>query len=330
MIRRPDFWNKKVSLALVLLPLSLIWWLGSSLRHICARPYHAKLPVICIGNLSVGGTGKTPTAILVAQMLKQAGWHPALLTRGYGGTESGPCWIDITKHTAVDVGDEPLLLSRHIPVCVSKHRADGARFIEAEEDYDVIVMDDGLQNPSLYKDIAIGVFDGGVGIGNGWLLPAGPMREPFVSGIKKLDVILINGADQTNIRSFMPIETPVFTASIIPDESNVLTKASRYVAFAGIGRPERFFQTLENMGAEMIAQHAYPDHHPFTEAELIDLSRIAYDQNAVLITTEKDWYRLPRTWQNTVKHLPVSLKVASATETEFTDTIIDRLNYVIP
>ena len=299
------------------------------MRQLVAKPYRAHMPVICIGNLSVGGTGKTPAALLVVKLLKQAGWRPAMLTRGYGGKLSGPCWVETNRHTADDVGDEPLLLAKTLPVCVSRHRGDGARFIESDGAYDIIVMDDGLQNPSLHKDISIGLFDGGVGIGNGWMLPAGPMREPFSSGIQKLDLILINGADKTLLRSRLPADLPVFDVAITPDDTKIDVQKSQYIAFAGIGRPERFFQTLDKIGVTSLEQHAFPDHHPFREAELASLSKLAEQQNASLITTEKDWHRLPRPWQVKISYLPVSLTLTTMADSKLADTITDRLNHVI-
>ena len=333
MIRRPEFWNKKLSIAILLLPLSLVWWIGSIVRQLVAKPYHARLPVICIGNLSVGGTGKTPAAILVVKLLKQAGWRPAMLTRGYGGKLSGPCWVESNRHTADDVGDEPLLLAQTLPVCVSRHRGNGARFIESDGAYDIIVMDDGLQNPSLHKDISIGLFDGGVGIGNGWMLPAGPMREAFSSGVQKLDLILINGADDTMLRSrlksHLPADLPIFDVSITPDDTQIDLQTNQYIAFAGIGRPERFFQTLNEIGAHSLEQHAFPDHHPFRDSELVSLSKLAEQQNATLITTEKDWHRLPRPWQAKILYLPISLTLTTMADSKLADTITDRLNHVI-
>ena len=330
MIRRPKFWQKKLSAACLLLPLSAMWWVGSVLRQTTIKPYHARLPVICIGNLSVGGTGKTPTAILIAKLLKAQGYHPAILSRGYGGSLGGPCWVDKTIHTASDVGDEPLLLSNHLSVCVARNRAVGAQFIENTTAYDVILMDDGLQNPSLHKDLVIGVFDGGVGIGNGWLLPAGPMREPLTSGMDKLDLILINGKDETGLKSLIPQDKIVFEAELKPENAAQSLHGKPVIAFAGIGRPERFFSTAAQLGAKIIDQHAFADHHPFSVSELTKLYEVAQAAGAHLITTEKDWQRLPIDWQNKIANLPVALTMSESAKQTLSKYITDRVSHVIP
>ena len=307
MIGQPRFWQKRFGLGLFLLPLSLLWWLGGRLRTMRTTPFKSNLPVICIGNLTVGGTGKTPTALLIAQLLQNAGWHPAILSRGYGGTQTGPCWVDAHAHTARDVGDEPLLLSRQLSVCVSRNRKEGARFIEDSQQHDVIIMDDGLQNPQLYKDIIFGVFDGAVGIGNGFLMPAGPMREGFSSAKTKLDAVVINGTDDTNLSSLLPADTPVFRAHLVPDSSSANLTGHAFYAFAGIGRPERFFDSLETLGADLRGKRTFADHHPYSETDLVRLQEDAMRLGAQLVTTQKDWVRLPAEWRERIFVLPVAL-----------------------
>ena len=329
MIGQPRFWQKRFGLGLFLLPLSLLWWLGGRLRTMRATPFKSNLPVICIGNLTVGGTGKTPTALLIAQLLQNAGWHPAILSRGYGGTQTGPCWVDAHAQTARDVGDEPLLLSRQLSVCVSRNRKEGARFIEDSQQHDVIIMDDGLQNPQLYKDIIFGVFDGAVGIGNGFLMPAGPMREGFSSAKTKLDAVVINGTDDTNLSSLLPADTPVFRAHLVPDSSSANLTGHAFYAFAGIGRPERFFDSLETLGADLRGKRAFADHHPYNSIDLSTIAAAADEADAKLITTEKDWQRLPVDWRDRIATLPVSLSLQERDENALMAFLQKRLKHVL-
>ena len=329
MIRTPQFWQKRLSLAICLLPLSVIWWTASKLRYLSVKPYKSKLPVICIGNLTVGGTGKTPTAILIATLLKKAGWSPVILSRGYGGSVPGPALVDGNVHSARDVGDEPLLLSNHVPVCVSRNRADGARFIENHAQFNVIIMDDGMQNPQLVKDIKLGVFDGKIGIGNGWLLPAGPLRESFSSAKYKIDGILINGADQTGLIKQLPHQTPLFEGELKANiEKDAFSNQPLY-AFAGIGRPERFFDSLKQTGAMVVGTRSFADHHPYKAGELSTLEADAKRSNAQLITTEKDWQRLPIDWQAKIATLPVTLNLTKISQKSLINFLTNRLAHVV-
>ena len=255
----------------------------------------AGVPVICLGNLTVGGAGKTPAAIAVAQLLHAAHERPFFLSRGYGGQLAGPVRVNPAIHRAADVGDEPLLLARLAPTVVARDRVAGAKFAQFAG-ASVIVMDDGLQNPSLAKDLTIIVVDGRRGIGNGHIIPAGPLRAPLGIAARPRA-----GADRRRCRrtARRPSSTPrrrglpIFHARLEPDRSVIAAIGRRKVlAFAGIGDPEKFFATLTAAGIDVAERAGFPDHHRYTAAEARDLIARAQAENLMLVTTEKDLVRL--------------------------------------
>ena len=272
---------------------SLYGWIVSRRWRRIPR-FRASVPVICIGNLTAGGAGKTPLAITVAGLLRGSGETPAFLSRGYGGSVSSPRLVDATTNSAAAVGDEPLLLARHAPTVVSPDRVAGAKAAIAAG-ASVIVMDDGFQNPSLKKDLAIVAIDGGMGIGNGRVLPAGPLRAPLAVQAEHADAFVIVGDLQPQsdlgdrIRSF---GKPVLSAKLTPSGDTGWLMEQPIVAFAGIGRPEKFFATLTSNGATLADQIAFPDHYRWREADAETLLKTAQVHKARLVTTEKDWVRI--------------------------------------
>ena len=258
-------------------------------------PYRSELPVICIGNLTAGGAGKTPTAIAVAERLRAAGRRPAFLLRGYGGSLAGPLLVSPGTHTAVDVGDEALLLAARAPTVIARDRNTGARLIEGLGGAvaDVIVMDDGFQNPSLAKDLCIVVIDGGRGVGNGLVMPAGPLRLPLGWQLERADALVVFAASGLDRPAFLrSFSRPVLTARIEPEPGQDWMTQGPLVAFAGIGRPSKLFETLVTAGGKLAGTRAFPDHHVFTDAEARELLTLADQHAARLVTTEKDWCRL--------------------------------------
>jgi tetraacyldisaccharide 4'-kinase len=258
-------------------------------------PYRARLPVICVGNLTAGGTGKTPLSLAIAESLLVAGEHPVFLTRGYRGRLAGPLWVDRKAHTARDVGDEPLLLARSAPAVVARDRKAGAALIERSgQPASVIIMDDGLQNPALAKDLSIAVVDGARGVGNGEVIPAGPLRAPLELQLSRVDCIVVNGGEEgpfgARLRREFP--GPVLSAAIAPADGSEWLTGARVVAYAGIGNPGRFFATLEALGAEVVARVPFPDHHTFGGQNAARLLALARERSAELVTTEKDLVRL--------------------------------------
>ncbi|MBA1156195.1 tetraacyldisaccharide 4'-kinase [Microvirga mediterraneensis] len=295
-MRAPRFWwHPSPTLpANLLRPASLIYT-SIAARRMRRPGEKADLPVICIGNFTAGGAGKTPTALAVARILEAAGESPAFLSRGYGGRLPGPLQVRTPEHTASDVGDEPILLSRMASTFVSRTRPAGAR-LAYESGATVVVMDDGLQNPSLIKDCAIAVVDGATGIGNGLSLPAGPLRAPMDVQWPAVDAVLIIGdgapgrqvaeeAGQRGKRVFEARLAPPLDAAQSLDGRKVL-------AFAGIGRPDKFFKTLSACGAIVEVARSFPDHHRYTAAELAALQREAESRGLLAVTTEKDFARI--------------------------------------
>jgi tetraacyldisaccharide 4'-kinase len=304
-MRAPEFWQHDGIAARLLAPLGALYDLAGLLRARFARPARVAAPVICGGNLTAGGTGKTPTAIAIARHLAARGRRPAFLSRGHGGRLRGPVRVDPDRHDAADVGDEPLLLARVAPTFVARRRDAAARAAIAAG-ADVLVMDDGLQNPSLAKDLRIVVVDGATGFGNGHVLPAGPLRVGATRGIAAADLFVMMGEDRTGLRARLAARAPVVDASLEPDGDAAAAFAGRRVAaFAGIGRPEKFFATLERCGAVLVARAPFPDHHRFAAAELQRLADMARDADATLATTAKDAVRLPASMRAQVMVLPV-------------------------
>jgi tetraacyldisaccharide 4'-kinase len=301
-MRAPEFWRRDDTAARLLRaamgPFS--WAYGASVawkaRH--ALPYHAKAKVICVGNLTVGGTGKTPVAIAIAQALIARGRKPAFVSRGYGGKQRGPLAVNSYKDRAADVGDEPLLLALTAPTFIARDRAAAATL--AEQNADVIVMDDGHQNFSLEKDLSLVVVDGEDGFGNGRVLPAGPLREPIAQGLARADAVIVLGDGTPDLLKFngLVLRAGLRTTAIPQVNGKV-------VAFAGIGRPEKFFASLRAFGAEIVDARAYPDHTAYTAAEIARLKARARDAGAALITTEKDYVRLTDAERVGIAFLPV-------------------------
>ena len=293
-MRAPGFWWEKPGVAAALLsPLARIYGAVAE-RRLKQRGENAGIPVVCIGDPTVGGAGKTPTAIAVARLLIAADRRPMFLTRGYGGTLAGPLMVG-APHTAAQVGDEPLLLARVAPTIVARDRVAGARHAR-EKGAGFIVMDDGFQNPSLAKDLSILVVDGVRGIGNGHVIPSGPLRAPFHAQLNRAQLLLILG----EITGASPVaigagqrEFPLIRAVLEPDREVVESlQGKRVLAFAGIGHPEKFFATLVAAGIEVPVRRAFPDHHRYRADEAAALISEAEKNNLELVTTEKDLVRM--------------------------------------
>jgi tetraacyldisaccharide 4'-kinase len=284
--------------ASLLSPIAAIVGAIARRRILNAKPYRSPLPVICVGNFTAGGSGKTPLALLLANIIAAEGREPWFLSRGYGGKLEGPLRVDPEHHSAGDVGDEPLLLARAFPAVIARDRRQGAKMIEAMASANaVIIMDDGLQNPALAKELSIAVVDAKRGFGNGRVIPAGPLRAPLAvqAPLVQLVMLMSGAADADNpaVRMIRKLtEVPIIAARTQADETAARFRGRRVVAFAGIANPERFFSTLEQTGANIVAKRAFADHHPFSEAEARGLLDDAERLGAMLVTTEKDHARI--------------------------------------
>ncbi len=303
-MRAPDFWaGHDLTARLAVAALSPLGWAyGASVRWkaMNAHPFRPKAKVVCVGNLTAGGSGKTPVAIAIARMLNERGLRVMFLTRGYGGRAKGPAFVDLALHCASDTGDEALLLAGAAPVVLSRDREAGARLADAEQ-ADVIVMDDGHQNFSLAKDLSLVVVDAKAGFGNGRILPAGPLRESVAQGLVRADAVVLVGDGAVGLGGF---SGPVLRARLVPVDVHRLD-GKAVVAFAGIGRPEKFFETLRELGATLADARAFADHHVYTAAEIARLKRKAQAEGALLLTTEKDYVRLTPAEREGISFLPV-------------------------
>jgi len=286
-MKEPWFWRETGlaagAAAATLEPAALLYDLGQRLVAALTRPVRAGAPVICIGNATLGGVGKTPFALMLHKLLKAQGVDAHFLSRGYGGALKGPVRV-MAQHTSEDVGDEPLLLAAAAPTFIARDRAAGAR--AAGDGAGAIIMDDGFQNPAVAKDVALLLIDAADPAGNRRLFPAGPLREPLARAAARADAVILVG-DGAAPKGLGP--APVFraarrtTASIPPQ---------RVFAFCGVGRPAQFFDALEAQGFILAGRAAFPDHHPYTEIELAALRTSARKAEAALIATEKDVVRL--------------------------------------
>ena len=309
--RTPEFWyQSRGVLPLLLGPLGSAYGIAGRLRRNLATPAACGVPVICVGNVVAGGAGKTPTALHVAERCQQAGIDVHFLSRGHGGREKGPLRVDPETHTAADVGDEPLLLAGAAPAWISADRLAGAH-AAAEAGARLIVMDDGFQNPALAKDLSIIAIDGDAGFGNGRMIPAGPLRELPAAALMRAQAVVIIGRDPSGmcgrLRKSTGGRVAVMPGRLQPGPEIEQLKARPLLAFAGIARPAKFFNTLLDSGCELTAARPYPDHHPFSRGEIADLRRQAGDLDAALVTTAKDFVRLHPEDRDGVQVLTVGL-----------------------
>lgn len=313
-MKAPEFWYRDVvdagPLSTLLIPAGAVWSTVTRMRIARAKPLQLDIPVICVGNLTAGGSGKTPIVAELAGIAREQGLQPHILMRGYGGKIKGPERVDPAKHGFKDVGDEALVLAASAPVWVSCDRAAGAQAARAAGAR-MIIMDDGFQNPDLHKDLSLIVVDGESGFGNGRIIPAGPLRESVETGIKRADAIIIMGPDRHNIAEKFGETLPVIRAETEPSCTTSLW-GRETVAFAGIGRPGKFRTSLEWLGANISGFFPFPDHHVYSQKDFDALKAQATEYQAALVTTRKDFVRLPPEMQELVDIVDIDIRWSGA------------------
>ncbi len=329
-MRAPHFWWEDAPslTAQLLRPIGSLAG-GIAARRMSRSGVAVGVPVICVGNFVVGGAGKTPIALAIGEILKRRGERPVFLSRGYGGKPSrAPVIVDATRHDAGDVGDEPLLLVRLAPTIVCVDRRAGAR-AAIVEGASILIMDDGLQNAALEKHLTFAVVDAEVGVGNGLCIPAGPLRAPLATQWSRVDALVVVGdgsAGEVISSQALALGKPVLSTRLCPSAEAAPRFAGRRVlAFAGIGRPEKFFTSLAEVGAHIVAQREFPDHYAYKITDLDELMREAAKMDAVLVTTEKDVVRIPP--GAVVETLPVTAKFS---DENLLGGLIDRAIEYLP
>jgi tetraacyldisaccharide 4'-kinase len=319
-MREPAFWHRPSSLlSLLLMPLGALYGAIAG-RRLQREGFDAGIPVLCVGNYHVGGAGKTPTVLALVKLLRELGETPVVLSRGYGGRLRGPVKVDPARHSAADVGDEPLMMARTVAVVVARDRIDGVALARSQG-AGVIVMDDGFQNPAIAKDACLIVIDSDRGLGNARVLPAGPLRAPLLPQIERTDALIIvggGGAAAAVAAEVTARGKPVLSGHLKPDEALVTAlRGKRVLAFAGIGDPARFFRTLRAGGIEVVRERAFDDHHPFSQGEIETLTAQARRDGLTAVTTEKDLARLRKAeglplWASGVVPFAVTLEFDDA------------------
>jgi tetraacyldisaccharide 4'-kinase len=304
-MKTPRFWQSNNAISLLFTPASLLYRLGAWADRRFTKPQRAGVPVISVGNVTAGGAGKTPTTLALIPLLRELGYVPHILIRGYGGAA-------LTAHAVQPsddwrmVGDEALLLARVAPTWAGRDRLASAHAATAAG-ATVLVCDDGLQHHRLHKDVSLLVIDGPFGFGNQRLLPAGPLREPLAAALARCQAALIIGEDNHTLAAQLSL--PCLEATLEPSMDTTLLREGNWLAFAGIGRPEKFYDTVRALGTNLAATHDFADHHAYTKADINTLMQQAARMNATLITTEKDYVKLPTNVQSQVHCLPVRLQL---------------------
>ena len=320
-MKTPSFWHADGFIPKLLEPLAQLYKFLSFLERSLGSKTKIDIPVLCIGNIVSGGAGKTPIALSIGQKLNVK-HNISFLTRGYGGIEAGPIKVNPDAHSSYEVGDEALILSEVGSTWVSRNRTAGA-IAAKNAGFEIVIMDDGFQHTSLVKTLSFVIIDGPYGFGNGRLIPAGPLREPIYSGLKRADVIVLVGEVNHSLIELLPNNKPLLRASLVPNEMGIQLSNSNVIGFAGIGRPTKFRETLEKMDLNIIDFVPFPDHYRFRESEIRELYEKATEVDAILVTTVKDMKRLPKS----VAHLcqPIGITVVWEDDSEIQqllDTVI--------
>ena len=309
-MQTPGFWRAGSNCfpSTLLSPFGWFFRIITWVRQVTTKPWKSPIPIICIGNLVAGGSGKTPLALNIAKHLQKKGKIVHFLSRGYGGEEKGPLLVDVEIHDFTCVGDEPLILASQAPTWVSRDRRAGC-LAAAKAGAEIIIMDDGFQNPKVIKDYSIVVVDGEYGFGNQKLIPAGPLREPIPRGLARAHAVVVVGEDRAGTSIFFTRHglSPLSTR-LIPTKLPNTIKDKPVVLFAGIGFPEKFFKTISNLGYNVVRKISYADHHPYSCSDIDYLRNVAKKNEAILLSTEKDAQRLPKSFLKEVNIISAKIE----------------------
>lgn len=325
IFKAPEFWNNDSSRwAKLLAPVSKLYSIASTIKINRVTPERASVPVVCVGNVVLGGAGKTPTVELICELLMKNNYTPHILTGGYGGYLKNVVRVDLNKHSYLQVGDEALLSAQVAPTWVGRNRINSANAATLSG-ADILVMDDGFQNNCIFKDFKILVIDSGQAFGNGMIFPAGPLRESAESGVKKSDIVLIIGEQNLNLEKkirAIRANIPVFYAEIHADSNCNIARNDKVIGFCGLGYPAKFKKTLNKLKAEIIDFIAFADHHPYTITEVQKLIKAAKNASARLVTTRKDYIKIPDVFKSEISVIDIKL---SFTRESFEDIMINGI-----
>ncbi len=321
-MKTPSFWSYDGVVARALNPIGILFSALGTLNRKIKKPYDAGIPIICIGNIVAGGAGKTPVAISIGTKLINMGYHICFLSRGHGGRLKGPIKVDNEKHCAELVGDEALLLSEIAPTWVSKDRRLGADAAK-QDGLDVIIMDDGFQNPHPEKKLSILVVDAIYGFGNERVMPAGPLRETIKSGMSRANAVVVMGEETSSAAKYFPKTLPLFKATIQADGDCELHSDTNVIGFAGIARPEKFRKTLADLRFNIKDFKDFADHHPYSLTEIKEIHKCAKSLDATPVTTAKDHVRLPKHFRKNIVRVNVSVHWKN--ETSLTNFLYETL-----
>jgi len=328
MIEAPRFWYQKnlssKILSFIFIPLSLLWIVFSLFKKNLIKKYKSKLKVICIGNITVGGTGKTPFSIYTYKLLKKSGYKPVFLTRGYRGLLKGPIEVK-DSHNFKDVGDEALLLNKIGPTIVSKDRSLGAKLIEKHEDnFNIIIMDDGLQNYQLEQDVKFLLVDKNLKFGNELCIPAGPLREPINQGLIRVDAIVLTGNNNKDA-DFNNVQNKTIFNSKVKTVKSPKIKNEKLLAFCGLANSNKFYETLKENGFNVTSTKSFPDHYEYKNEDINKLILEANKQKLKLITTEKDYVKIKYD-KNLINTLPIEMELDLEDKAVFNSILQEKLN----
>ncbi len=322
MLKTPIFWKKKRLLSFILIPFSYLYYLVHIFFSKIKKEVKIGIPIICIGNATIGGSGKTPIVIKLRSLLKKKIANIFVLTRGYKGLLKGPSLVN-NNHSFIDVGDEAILHLKSGKTCISKNKIEGANFCK-KNDANLIILDDGLQSKSIKKDISILVIDGNYGFGNNRLFPAGPLRETIKKTLKKCDAILIIGKINFNNQDFIFDKKKIFFAKKVMKIKKL--KYKKLIAFSGLGNNQNFFDGLKNLGFHLFKFIEFPDHHKYQEKEIKEIIDLAKFEKLSIVTTMKDFIRVPSQYKKYINI--VDLEILIENESSFTNFLLKKLSEI--